>query len=94
MIDAEAAARIGLATEVVPADKLMDRARELAGLIAANGPYGVGLSKRAINVGGELDMHRGLQMEADLFGMVFSTEDRVEGVSAFLDKRPAQFKGR
>lgn len=94
MIDAAEAHRIGLVDFVVPAAELMGFALKLAGKLARKAPVALALAKRAVNEGLEGTLAEGLAHEADLFGLVFATEDRVEGVSAFLEKRKPEFKGR
>ncbi len=73
---------------------LMVQAKKLAGKIAANGELAVALAKRAINQGIEVDLKSGCALEAEIFGLCFSTEDQKEGMKAFIEKRPANFKGR
>lgn len=94
MVDAAEAFRIGLADEVVPADGLMDAAKKLAAKLAAKAPIALGLAKRAVNEGMESDLDRGCILEASLFGIAVGTQDRIEGTSAFLEKRKAEFKGK
>jgi len=94
MITAEEAKRIGLVDFVVPADELMKTAKELANKLAAKPPIALGLAKRAINAGLEGNLASGLAYEAALFGLACATEDRVEGTSAFLEKRKPEFKGK
>jgi enoyl-CoA hydratase len=93
-IGAAEALRIGLVNEVVPPEALADRVRAIATTIASRGPVAVGLVKAAVDAGLQVDIDRGAEIEADLFGLAFSTEDRREGMVAFLEKRPAVFKGR
>lgn len=93
-IDAAEALRIGLVDRVVPAAELLNEARALAKKLAAKAPVARALIKQAINVGLEGSLAEGLAFEAAQFGLVFSTEDRVEGVSAFLEKRKPAWKGR
>ncbi len=93
-IPAQEAQRIGLVDIVVPAAELMDRAMELAEKLAAKAPVALRLCKQAINEGAEGTLATGLDHEAALFGVVFDTEDRVEGVSAFLEKRKPTWKGK
>ena len=92
-ITADEALRIGLVDAVVPAAELMDKALELAGKLASKAPVALRLCKQAINEGMEGTLAAGLGHEAALFGLVFDTEDRVEGVDAFLQKRKAEWKG-
>ncbi len=93
MIKAEEAVRLGLALEVAETTAL-DRAKELADTIAAKGPQAVLWAKEAIRISEELDLAVGLQEEAEFFGLCFTTEDQGEGMAAFLEKRPADFKGK
>jgi enoyl-CoA hydratase len=94
MYDAEAAHRIGLVNHVVPAGELMNFCKNMAKRIAARGPVAVQLSKQAVNDGLEMDLEKAFIHEADLFGLVFATEDRNEGIAAFLGKKKPEFKGR
>jgi enoyl-CoA hydratase len=94
MIGAEEAYRIGLVNKVCPPAELMDAARTMAAKIASKGQIAIRLSKSAVNQGLEMDSARGMAYEAEVFGLVFATEDQKEGMSAFLEKRKAEFKGR
>jgi len=94
MIDAAEAHRIGLVDFVVPAAELMEFTLKLARKLARKAPIALNLAKRAVNEGLEGTLAEGLLHEADLFGLVFATEDRVEGVSAFLEKRKPAFRGK
>lgn len=94
MYDAEAAQKIGLVNHVVPAEELMNFCKGMAKRIAARGPVAVRLSKEAVNDGLEMDLEKAFIHEADLFGLVFTTEDRGEGISAFLNKRKPEFKNK
>jgi enoyl-CoA hydratase len=93
MVKADEALRIGLVNEVVAAAELLPRAEVLARKIIANGPIAVRLSIEAVNKGMDMSLAEGLAYEASLFGLSFSTADKAEGTSAFLEKRAAQFKG-
>ncbi|AZR74058.1 crotonase [Anoxybacter fermentans] len=93
IIDANEAHAIGLVNHVYPAESLLEEAKKMAREIANKAPFAVKLCKRAINEGMEMDLKRGLEMEADLFGLCFATEDQKEGMRAFLEKRKAEFKG-
>jgi enoyl-CoA hydratase len=93
-IGAEEAERIGLVNKVVPADQLMSTAEEMARKIASRGPLAVRAAVEAVMSGSEMPFAEGQFLEATLFGLLASTEDMKEGMAAFLEKRPADFKGR
>jgi enoyl-CoA hydratase len=78
---------------VVARDDLINAAKGLARRIAANAPLAISWAKRSINVGSETDLVTACAYEASQFGLICGTEDRIEGTSAFLEKRPPQFKG-
>lgn len=90
---AEDAMRMGLVNHVLPAEELLSFCKEIASRIAARGPLAVRMTKEAVNDGLEMDLEKALAHEADLFGLVFTTADRQEGIDAFLNKRKAEFKG-
>jgi enoyl-CoA hydratase len=92
-VSAEDAFRIGLVNKVVPADSLLEVAKSTAAKIAAQGPVAVRLSKEAVYRGLDLPLGEALELEAQLFGKVFESEDAKEGTKAFLEKRAAEFKG-
>jgi enoyl-CoA hydratase len=92
-IKAERAVQIGLVNRVVPQDRLLDEARELVRSIAKNGPLAVAAAKRAVHQGLDVDLDRGLQLEALGFGVLCGTRDKEEGLGAFLEKRKPEFKG-
>ncbi len=94
IITADEAERIGLVEEVVDDDGLADRTRELAVAIARHSPVALKLIKEAVRAAAELPMRDGLALERELFLTAFGSDDRAEGVSAFLEKRAADFKGR
>jgi enoyl-CoA hydratase len=94
MIDAAEAERIGLVNRVVPLEQLLGVCRELLGKILANGPIAVRLTMQAVDTGLNVGLEEGLRFEATAFGVAASTEDRGEGTRAFLEKRPASFKGQ
>jgi len=94
VIGAEEAYRIGLVNEVVPAGELMARAEAILKQIFANAPIAVRYSLEAVNKGLETSQAEGQSLEASLFGICAGTEDKKEGTTAFLGKRPAQFQGR
>lgn len=88
-IDAQEAYRIGLANKVVPQDELLDTCKAMAEKIMTKGSYAISLAKEAINTGLDTDLSSGLTLEAELFGLSFSTADKKEGMTAFLEKRKA-----
>ncbi len=92
-VDATEALRMGLVDRVVPAADLLDEARALARTLCSKAPVAIALIKRAIQVGLEGTLRDGLAYEAAQFGLVFDTQDRREGVSAFLAKRKPDWKG-
>ena len=94
MISAQEAHRIGLVNEVVPPAQLIARAEEIARKIIANGPLAIQYTLEAVNKGMEMPLAEGLFLEATLFAVACSTEDMKEGTKAFLEKRPAIFKGK
>jgi enoyl-CoA hydratase len=94
MIDAEAAHRFGLVNHVYPADQLEEKTMELAAKIAEKAPIALQLCKEAVKFASRSNLDEGLRREVDLFAICFSTEDKQEGVSAFLEKRKPEFKGR
>ena len=92
-IDANAALAAGLVAEVVPADKTVARALELAGIIVQRAPIAVRLAKEAVLAAEQNALSAGLAFERRAFAYLFSTEDLREGVAAFREKRPPQFRG-
>ena len=93
-IKAKDAYRIGLVEKVVEPEELLPVCEEIAKKIASKAPIAVGMSKTCINKGYHLDMFSGCALEAEAFGGCFGTEDQKEGMKAFLEKRPAEFKNR
>lgn len=94
MIDAAEAYRIGLVNKVVPLAELLPEAAKMAQKIAQKGAVSLKLAKSAIDIGLETDFNTGSVHEAELFGLLFATEDQKEGMGAFLDKRKAEFKDK
>ncbi len=86
-IKADEAYRVGLVNNVYPQAELMDEALKLAGKIASNAPIAVRACKEAINEGLQVDMDKAIVVEEKLFGKCFKTEDQIEGMKAFLEKR-------
>lgn len=94
MIDAETAFRMGLANKVVPLAELLNEAKALAQKLASKPPIAIHQAKVAINAGIDMDLDNGSRFENEAFALTFATEDKVEGMTAFLEKRTAQFKGK
>jgi E-phenylitaconyl-CoA hydratase len=93
-IDAVEAHRIGLVSEVVSPDRLLDRALELAGRIAANGPLAVRSIKTLATRTEDLPLSRSIELEQLLWGVLRDTQDRVEGRTAFAQRRQPNYQGR
>lgn len=94
LIDAAEALRIGLVNHVVPDGEVLPFADAMSRRIMAKGPLAVRLAKAAINLGLNTDLKTGLAFEKLAQAVLFGTEDKSEGVAAFVEKRPAHFKGR
>ncbi len=94
MIDAATAERFGLVNHVYPSDQLETETLKLAEKIADKAPIALQLSKEAVKFASRSNLDEGLRREVDLFAICFSTEDKKEGVAAFLEKRKPEFKGK
>jgi enoyl-CoA hydratase len=94
MIDAREAYQIGLVNKVVPETQLMEASIQLVREVIQNAPIAIRMALQSVNQGINMDLERGLAYEANLFGICFTTEDKQEGIRAFREKRPPQFKGR
>lgn len=94
MIGAQEAWSLGLLNKVVPADHLMVEVRQLAEKLVSKGTLAVKAAKEAIEEGYDMELERALANEGKLFALCFATEDRTEGVNAFLEKRSPVFKGK
>ena len=94
MIKADEAKRIGLVNEVYPAEELMNGAVEMAKSFTKNAPIAVKYAKACIDRGMQMDIDDGIAVENELFAMCFATADQKEGMTAFLEKRPAEFKNQ
>ena len=92
MIDAAEALRIGLVEKVTEPEELIEECEAIANKIISKAPIAVEMAKLAINKGLEMDVNLGIDYEAELFATCFGTEDKKEGMTAFLEKRPANFK--
>jgi enoyl-CoA hydratase/carnithine racemase len=94
MIDAQTAYSFGLVNHVHPAAELEEKTIELANKIAEKAPIALQLAKEAVKFASRSNLDEGLRREVDLFALCFSTEDKEEGVAAFLEKRKPVFKGK
>ncbi|HWQ79437.1 MAG TPA: enoyl-CoA hydratase-related protein [Anaerovoracaceae bacterium] len=94
MIDAAEAYRIGLVQKIVPHDDLIAEAERYAKLVIGKAPIAIKMAKTAINNGINLDLKSGVAFEAESYVSTFCSEDRVEGMKAFVEKRQADFKNK
>lgn len=94
MIDAPTALQFGLVNAVHPAEELETKTMELANKIAEKAPIALRYSKEAVKLASRSNLDEGLRREIDLFALCFATEDKREGVAAFLEKRKPAFKGK
>jgi enoyl-CoA hydratase len=94
MMDAAEAERAGLVAKVVPADKLLDEALATAKQIAGMAPLAAIATKEMINAAFEMSLSQGIRFERRLFHGLFGTQDQKEGMTAFVEKRPGEWKGR
>jgi enoyl-CoA hydratase/carnithine racemase len=94
LITAEEALRINLINKVVPDDRLMEEALEMARLMTRHSPVALGVAKYAVQNAVDADLQTGRAIENACFSLVFASEDRTEGMKAFLEKRKPQYKGK
>jgi enoyl-CoA hydratase len=93
-INAQEALRIGLVQRVVPKGQAVEEAKKLLKKIMSKGPVAIRMAKKAINEGLKMSLREGLDLEAQGNAVCFGSEDKDEGAKAFLEKRPAKFKGK
>ncbi len=94
MINAEEAYRIGLVNKIYPKEKLLEETESFCRKLMSKGAVALRCAIEAVNSGLNLTLQEGLNLEANLFGLLCSTEDMKEGLTAFLDKRKPLFKGK
>ncbi len=94
IIDARTAFTLGLVNMVVPAGDLEAKTMEMANRISEKSPIALRMAKEAVRVAARSNLDEGLRREVDLFALCFSSEDKDEGVKAFLEKRKPAFKGK
>ena len=93
-IGAEEARDIGLVNQICEPDDLLDECKKMAAMICETGPIAIEQAKYAINYGIEADLHTGLALESNAYWVTIPTEDRLEGLAAFREKRKPQYKGK
>lgn len=93
-VDATEALEIGLVNQICPPEALLDQCRKMAAMICEAGPIAIEQAKYAINSGMEADLHTGLAIESNAYWLTIPTEDRLEGLAAFREKRKPVYKGR
>jgi enoyl-CoA hydratase/carnithine racemase len=93
-VGADEALRIGLVNRVCAPERLLDEAREMAAMICETGPIAIEQAKYAINYGIETDLNTGLAIESNAYWVTIPTEDRLEGLAAFREKRKPVYKGK
>lgn len=93
-IDAQKALSLGLVNKVLPADQLIAGSRKMAATIAQAGPIAIQQAKSAIDKGLEADLHTGLAIESKAYSICIPTQDRLEGLTAFKEKRQPVYKGK
>ena len=94
MISAAEAEKIGLVNAVYPPEELMNATLEMAKSFTKNAPVAIKYVKASVDRGMQMDIDGGIALENELYAMCFATEDCKEGLTAFLEKRPAEFKNK
>lgn len=93
-IDAQRALNVGIVSRIVPANDLLNAAEQLAQKILSRGPLAIRIAKRSLNLISQLPTEAAMALESFAQGILFESEDKQEGTSAFLEKRAPQFKGK
>ena len=94
MIDAKRACEIGLVNALLPREKLLEHCKTVAQKVASRGPLAVARAKRLVERGYDMPLRAANRQEAETFALLFDTEDRREGMRAFVEKRTAKFTGK
>src|SRR4029079_13777002 len=94
LIAAAQAKQIGLVNDAFPGTELRERVQTLASKIAEKSPIALRMAKEAVKTAARMNLREGLDRETDLFCLTFGSDDKAEGVRAFLEKRKPEFKGR
>jgi enoyl-CoA hydratase len=94
LVDAKRAQEMGLVNAVIPREKLLDHCRAIGQKIAEKGPLAVARAKRLVERGYDMPLRAANRQEAESFALLFDTDDRREGMRAFVEKRPARFTGK
>ena len=94
MVDAQEAQRIGLVEKVTSPEELIPACEKLAQTIMSKAPIAIGIAKTTINNGYDLDMRAASTLEIEAFASSFGSQDKTEGMTAFLEKRAAEFKNK
>jgi enoyl-CoA hydratase/carnithine racemase len=93
-VEAEEALQIGLVNQICKQEVLLDQCLKMAAMICETGPIAIEQAKYAINYGLETDLHTGLGIESNAYWVTIPTEDRLEGLAAFQEKRKPEYKGK
>ena len=91
---AEEAKEYGIVLDVFAPDQVLDKALERIAVYAERAPLSVWFAKKAVHVGMQMDLEDAIELEQSMVAHLYSTEDRIEGITAFLEKRSATFKGK
>jgi enoyl-CoA hydratase/carnithine racemase len=93
-VDAEEALEMGLVNQICENNGLLDECRKIAAMICETGPVAIEQAKYAINYGVETDIQTGLAIESNAYWVCIPTDDRLEGLAAFREKRKPVYKGQ
>lgn len=93
-IEASEARNLGLVNDVAPLSELRDRVMTIAAKIAEKSPVALRMAKESVKAASRMNLREGLERETELFCLTFASEDKVEGIRAFLEKRKPEYKGR